>query len=134
MESGLSPVRIDKWLWASRLFKARALAAQAVSGGRVHVNGAAVRPSRQVRPGDRIELTRGRVRMCVVVTATAERRGSATDAARLYEETAESREARELQAAGRRLARPPGIELGDRPTKRDRRLYERLPGARRRGR
>jgi ribosome-associated heat shock protein Hsp15 len=128
-----APVRIDKWLWAARLLKTRVQAAQAVSGGRVHLNGAAVRPSRQVRPGDRVELTRGPLRTCVVVTATAERRGSATEAARLYEETAESREAREAYAAQRRLAKPPGAELGGRPTKRDRRRYEKLPGARRRG-
>ena len=134
MADGPARVRIDKWLWAARLFKTRSAAAQAVNGGRVHVDGEAVRPSRQVRAGDRIELTRGQVRMCVVVTGTAERRGSAADAARLYEETAESREARELHAAQRRLTRPPGVELGGRPTKRDRRLYERLPGARRRGR
>lgn len=134
MEGSSGTVRIDKWLWAARLFKTRTLAAQAVNGGRVHVNGEAVRPSRQMRPGDRIDLTRGQVRMSIVVTGTAERRGSAADAAKLYEETAESREARELQAAQRRLARPPGVELGGRPTKRDRRLYEKLPGARRRGR
>jgi ribosome-associated heat shock protein Hsp15 len=134
VESGSAPVRIDKWLWAARLLKTRTLAAEAVSGGRVHVNGAAVRPSRQVRPGDRVELTRGQLRMCVVVTATADRRGPAAEAAALYEETAESRQARELHAAGRRLARPPGVELGGRPTKRDRRRYEKLPGARRRGR
>lgn len=134
VETRSPPVRIDKWLWAARLLKTRALAAQAVSGGQVHLNGVAVRPSRQVRPGDRLELTRGQLRMCVIVTGTAERRGSAADAARLYEETAESREARELHIAQRRLAQPPGVELGGRPTKRDRRRYEKLPGARRRGR
>jgi ribosome-associated heat shock protein Hsp15 len=128
-----APVRIDKWLWAARLHKTRPLAARAVSGGRVHLNGVPVRPSRLVRPGDLLELTQGQLRMSVIVTGTAERRGSATDAARLYEETEESRQARELHVAQRRLAKPPGVELGGRPTKRDRRRYEKLPGARRRG-
>ena len=127
-------MRIDKWLWAARLLKTRALAAQAVSGGRVHVNGVAVRPSRQVRPGDRLELTKGQLRMCLIVTGTAERRGSAAVASQLYEETAESRQARELHVAQRRVSQPPGVELGGRPTKRERRRYETLPGARRRGR
>ena len=134
VETGSTPVRIDKWLWVARLLKTRALAAEAVSGGRVHVNGAAVRPSRLVRVGDRVELTRGGLRTCVIVTATAERRGRAADAARLYEETAESREARELHLAQRRLAKPPVAESGGRPTKRDRRRYEKLRGARRRTR
>ena len=131
---GDAPVRIDKWLWAARLTKTRALAAQAVNAGRVHVNGSAVRPSRQVGPGDRVELTRGGLRTTVIVKATAERRGPAKVAAALYEETPESRQARELQLEQRRLEQPPGGELGGRPTKRDRRRYERLPGARRRGR
>lgn len=127
-------MRIDKWLWAARLTKTRALAAQAVNAGRVHVNGSAVRPSRQVGPGDRVELTRAGLRTTVIVKATAERRGPAKVAAGLYEETPESRQARELQLEQRRLEQPPGAELGGRPTKRDRRRYERLPGARRRGR
>ena len=132
MQRGSPPVRIDKWLWAARLLKTRALAAQAVSGGRVHVNGVAVRPSRQVRPGDRVELTKGGLGMCVIVTDTAERRGPAAEAKQLYEEIAESVQARELHIAQRRVAQPPGVELGGRPTKRDRRRYEKSPGARRR--
>jgi ribosome-associated heat shock protein Hsp15 len=128
----MTAVRIDKWLWAARLLKTRVLAAEAVSGGRVHVNGAAVRPSRQVREGDRVELTRGGVRTCVIVKGTAERRGPAAQAAQLYEETPESQRARELYIAQRRLAQPPGVELGGRPTKRDRRRYEKSPGARQR--
>lgn len=118
------PIRVDRWLCAARFFKSRPLATQAVEGGRVHVNGQAVKPSRPVRPGDRLEITKGQVRLTVVVTATAERRGSAEDAARLYEETPESRQARELHAIQRRLAQPPGAGLGTRPTKRDRRRYE----------
>jgi ribosome-associated heat shock protein Hsp15 len=128
------PVRVDKWLWAARLLKTRALAAEAVKGGRVHVNGHAVKPSRDVGEGDRIEVTTGASRIVVDVRGTAERRGSATDAARLFEETPESRAAREREREARRLARPPEIERGGgRPTKRDRRRYEQSAASRRRG-
>jgi ribosome-associated heat shock protein Hsp15 len=131
MDAGSAAVRVDKWLWAARLAKTRVLATDAVKGGLVHVNGQAVKPSREIRVGDRLEVTKGQVRLTVIVTGTAERRGSATDAARLYEETQESRQARELHAAQRRLAQPAGADLGTRPTKRDRRRYEKSPGARR---
>jgi ribosome-associated heat shock protein Hsp15 len=128
------PVRIDKWLWAARLVKTRALAAEAVKGGRVHVDGRAVKPSRDVRPGDRIELTVGTVRRIVDVRGTAERRGPASEAVRLYEETPESIAARERDREARRFAPAPEIDRGaGRPTKRDRRRYERSSGSRRRG-
>jgi ribosome-associated heat shock protein Hsp15 len=123
-----APVRLDRWLWAARLVKTRALAAEAVKGGRVHVNGRAVKPSREVGPGDRIEVTLGERRMVVDVRRTSERRGPAREAVLLYEETAESREARERAAAERRLAPPPAVPGGPRPTKRDRRRLERARG------
>lgn len=125
------PVRVDKWLWAARLVKTRALAVEAVKGGRVQVNGQRIKPSKEIRPGDRLEITIGQVRLCVVVRGTALRRGPASEAAVLYEETAESREARERHAAERRLTRPPGADRGARPTKRDRRRLEATQGSRR---
>ena len=109
--------------------KTRALAAEAVKSGRVKVNGIAAKPSKEVGPGDRLELRTGPVRMDVVVEGVAPRRGPAAEAAKLYEETAASREARDRHAAERRLARQEGGE-GGRPTKRDRRLLERLKGRR----
>src|SRR3954447_13627059 len=121
------PMRIDKWLWAARLSKTRALAADAVKSGRVQVNGVAAKPSKEVRPGDRLELRTGPVRMNLIVRGTAPRRGPASQAGRLYEETAESREARERHAEQRRLARQEGGE-GGRPTKRERRRLEKLKG------
>jgi ribosome-associated heat shock protein Hsp15 len=133
MHEPSAPVRVDRWLWAARLLKTRALAAEAVRGGRVHVGGHAVKPSRDVRPGDRLEVTLGPVRRCVVVLATAERRGPAREAALLYEETAESIAAREHAAAQRRLAGPVGPAGGPRPTKRDRRRMQADADARRRG-
>jgi len=123
-------VRLDRWLWAARLFKTRPLAAEAVKGGLVHVGGKATKPSRDVRPGDRVDVTKGPVRLSVVVRATSERRGPASEAALLYEETAESREARERAAQQRRLAPPPMPAPGARPTKRDRRRFEQATGRR----
>lgn len=113
---------MDRWLWTARLFKTRGLAAGAVTGGRVHVNGVAVKPSREVGPGDRLELSIGSVRRTVIVRGTAERRVSAAVAADLYDETEESVAEVERQAELRRLAGP--VNLGGRPTKRDRRRYD----------
>jgi ribosome-associated heat shock protein Hsp15 len=134
MDEAAAPVRVDKWLWAARLLKTRALAVDAVKGGRVHVNGRAVKPSRELRPGDRVEVTLGQRRLEVVVRGLSERRGPAKEAALLYEETPESREARERDAAARRLESPTGPERGPRPTKRDRRRFEEAAGRRRRSR
>ncbi len=119
------PVRIDRWLWAARLAKTRALAAEAVKGGRVHLNGRAVKPGREVRPGDRLEVTIGQTRLKMVVRATALRRGPAREAAALFEETPESLQAREQRAEQRRLAAASAPEPGPRPTKRDRRRLDR---------
>jgi len=115
-------MRVDRWLWTARLFKTRGLAAGAVTGGRVHVNGVAVKPSREVGPGDRLEISIGSVRRTVIVRGTAERRVSAAVAADLYDETEESVAEGERQAELRRLAGP--VNLGGRPTKRDRRRYD----------
>lgn len=124
-------LRVDKWLWAARLTKTRSLAADAVKGGRVQVNGQRAKPSKEVGTGDRLDITIGQVRRSVVVLGVAPRRGPAKEAELLYEETAESRAAREAEATQRRLAPPPGADLGARPTKRDRRRFEATPGARR---
>jgi ribosome-associated heat shock protein Hsp15 len=126
MDESAEPVRVDKWLWAARLLKTRALAAEAVKGGRVHVNGSAVKPSRDLRPGDLLELTLGPRRLAVVVRATSERRGPAKEAALLYEETPESLAAREQYGEQRRLERIAEPDYGGRPTKRDRRKLARL--------
>jgi len=124
------PVRIDKWLWAARLAKTRPLAAEAVRGGHVEVNGRRVPPGRKVAVGDRVEATIGGVKRVVVVRGTAERRGSASVAATLYEETPESVAERERLAEQRRIERaigdglPGGPGGGPRPTKRDRRRLD----------
>ena len=115
-------MRVDKWLWTARLFKTRSLAAEAVKGGRVHVNGIAVKPGREVRLGDELEVTVGQTRRTVIVRGEAPRRVSAAAAAVLYVETEQSIAARETQAQMRRLGAP--VDLGARPTKRDRRRFE----------
>jgi ribosome-associated heat shock protein Hsp15 len=125
-------VRIDRWLWAARFFKTRSAATDAVSGGRVHLNGARVKPAKDVRPGDAVEVTVGDTRRTVVVLGVAERRGPASVAQSLYEETPESIARREQRAAERRLARPFGTDLGARPPKQDRRRLEALRRAERR--
>src|SRR5438477_10022585 len=103
--------RVDKWLWAARFFKTRGAATEAVLGGRVHVNGERVKPAKAVIAGDRLEITLGPVRRVVVVKALAERRGPASVAATLYEETPESVEGRGRRALEPRLARPAGNGL-----------------------
>ena len=124
-------MRIDKWLWAARVFKTRALAIDAIRGGRVHVGGAAVKASKEVHPGDRVEVTLDRgFRLELIVRGLAERRGPAKEAVLLYEETDASRAARERHAAELKLAAPPGGRGGGRPTKRDRRRMEATRGRR----
>ncbi len=130
----MNEVRIDKWLWAARLFKTRSGASQAVLGGRVHLNGERVKPSKLVRAGDVIEVTIRSVRRTLAVTGVAERRGSASVAATLYKETPASLAAREQYANERRLARPLGADLGARPTKQARRRLDALRRAERRTR
>jgi ribosome-associated heat shock protein Hsp15 len=125
-------VRVDKWLWAARFFKTRGAATEAVLGGHVQVNGARVKPAREVVVGDRLEITRSSERWTVIVTGLADRRGSASVAATLYDETPESVDERQRRRNERRLARPLGADLSARPTKRDRRRLDALRRAQRR--
>jgi ribosome-associated heat shock protein Hsp15 len=125
-------VRIDKWLWAARFFKTRSAATDAVAGGHVHVDGERVKPARDIKVGDRLEIRRGQQRFRVTVMGLADRRGPASVAAALYEEDAESIAARERQREERRLAKPIGADLSARPTKRDRRRLDALRRAQRR--
>lgn len=128
MNPDAESLRIDKWMWAARLVKTRGDAVDAVNGGRVEVNGRRVKPSKDVQPGDRLELTTGPVRREVLVRGISRRRGPASEAALLYTETAASQAARELHAQERRLTRPVFDDAGSRPTKRDRRRYDAARG------
>jgi ribosome-associated heat shock protein Hsp15 len=115
-------VRLDKWLWAARLYKTRSLAAEEITKGRISLNGQAVKAAREVRIGDLLEVRQGPVVRILKVVGLSQVRGPAPVAQALYDETPESRLARETAAAQRRM----GIEPADalvqgRPTKRDRR-------------
>jgi len=129
--SGTQRVRLDKWLWAARFYKTRSMATAAISGGHVEVNQGRAKASRSVAIGDCIEIVKGEVRVAVTVTALAERRRSAPEAALLYEETAASRARREAARERRRDAPAAPLAVsGGRPTKRDRRRLDRLTGRR----
>ena len=120
----LIEMRLDKWLWAARLFKTRSLAADEVERGRVLVNGQAAKPARALRPGDRVQLrqARGPTPRELIVEGLALTRGPAPVAQALYEETPESLRARQEAADARRLAAEPALAIEQgRPTKRDRR-------------
>ncbi|MBK7331116.1 MAG: RNA-binding S4 domain-containing protein [Betaproteobacteria bacterium] len=115
-------VRIDKWLWAARFYRTRTLACDAIESGQVRVDGERVKPSRGVKAGDRVTVRKGGIAWEVEVAALAERRGSATEAARLYREDAASVAAREQEVARRKAAAPSRVP--GRPTKRDRRALD----------
>jgi len=121
-------LRLDKWLWAARFFKTRGLAAEAIQGGRVHLNGKRVKPARSVRIGDRLEIHKGEVRFELEVAALSRQRRPAPEARRLYAETEASLAQRQALLArrqaegGRRLGHP------GRPDRRQRRQARRLRG------
>lgn len=128
MDSGENRVRLDKWLWAARFFKTRALAGSAVSGGKVHLQGNRIKPSRAVKIGDCFEIQRGYERFEVVVTGLTERRGSATEAQSLYQETGDSRERREIEMEKRKLAALQRPRSATRPDKKQRRKIRQFTG------
>ncbi len=119
-------VRLDKWLWAARFFKTRALAGEAVDGGHVHLNGARVKPARAVRPGDELRIRRGEEEFTVSVRQLSERRGPASVARELFEESEASRLARERAAEARRLQRLANPQPSHRPDKKARRQIHRF--------
>ena len=121
-EVGQSAVRLDKWLWAARFFKTRQLAVDAIAAGRVEVNGDRVKPAKTIKPGDQLLLRKPPVEYRLVVSAVAEKRGSATIARALFEESSESIAARERLVAELREMPPPLFR--GRPTKKDRRTIE----------
>ena len=119
-------VRVDRWLWAARFFKTRALAAAAVAGGKVQVNGSRAKPAKQLRGGDRLRVRVGPYDWLVTVRAVSERRGPPKDAQLLYDESPDGRAARERLAEAHRIAPTPTYEGKGRPTKKDRRKLELL--------
>ncbi len=120
-DAGESGVRLDKWLWAARFFKTRALATEAINGGHVHLNGGRIKPSRAVKSGDTLTIRKGPQEFTVTVLALSARRGPAAEARRLYEESTESIEQRERLSEERRLHAAKTPHPDRRPDKRDRR-------------
>ena len=119
-------VRLDKWLWAARFFKTRALAATAIETGKVEVNGERAKRAKQLQIGDSLLVRIGPYHHLITVRGLSENRGPAPIAAKLYEETEEGRKARETMQLQMKVARSvPGYDRG-RPTKKDRRDIERV--------
>jgi ribosome-associated heat shock protein Hsp15 len=119
-------VRLDKWLWAARFYKTRSLAAKAVTGGKVQVNGRRAKRASNLHVGDRVRVRKGPHEYHLVVQRLSERRGPASEAATLYEETPESIQARESLKAQRKAAPQYSFREGGRPSKKERRQLDRL--------
>src|SRR5262245_55836324 len=123
----MDSVRLDKWLWAARFFKTRSLATDAIAGGKVDVNGDRAKPAKAVKPGDKIRLRSGPYEHILIVKELGERRGPASVAQSLYEETEASRTERERLAAQLKMAPATFVyEEKGRPTKKDRRDLSRF--------
>ena len=122
---GMDSVRIDKWLWAARFFKTRSLATQAVDAGRVRLDDERIKPARNIRRGESLRIENEGGIHEVVVKELADKRGPASVAQGLYQETPESIASRQAAAENRRFFREPATSIKGRPTKRDRRLLDR---------
>jgi ribosome-associated heat shock protein Hsp15 len=116
-----SSVRLDKWLWAARYFKTRSVAREEVSGGKVHLNGNRAKPGRTINIGDELQIQRGEEEFVITIVEPSSRRGPATVARTLYEESDESRIRREKLAEERKLERQQHATRERRPDKRQRR-------------
>ena len=125
-KGSLDRMRLDKWLWAARFFKTRSLATQAIDNGRVKLNGERVKPARDVKPGDRLDIHLGEMDWTLTVRALAMQRGPAPVAQALYQEDPASQVRRQRQADDRKLAANPAATIKGRPTKRDRRQIHRF--------
>jgi len=117
----LERMRIDKWLWAARFYKTRSLAAQAVAAGHVRLDGHTLKPAREIRCGDPLEIAIGDQTWSAAVHGLSDQRRPAAEAQQLYEESSESRARRAAQREVRQLAPVPGSDLRGRPTKKARR-------------
>lgn len=129
MSHELSSVRVDKWLWAARFFKTRSLATDAAEGGRVQVNGLRAKPAKEVRIGDRVEVSIGDMLWELHIEGLSDKRGPAPEARKLYRESEASTARREQAMENRRLQVEPSQEIHGRPTKRDRRVMDRWKGS-----
>ena len=122
-------MRLDKWLWAARFFKTRSLATQAIEQGRVKLNGDRIKPAREIRPQDRLEIQLGDHVWMLTVRALSMQRGPAPVAQQLYAEAPDSIARRQQQASEHKLSVNPAAAITGRPTKRDRRQIHRFTDA-----
>jgi ribosome-associated heat shock protein Hsp15 len=120
--------RIDKWLWAARFFKTRSLASEAVERGRVKLNDERCKPARALKAGDLLDIDNGSTEWQVRVVGLSDKRGPATVARQLYEETPEGIRRQQEQTERRQLFAEPADAIRGRPTKRDRRVLDRSRG------
>ena len=128
MQTELEAIRLDKWLWTARFFKTRKLAADAISGGKIHVNNQRTKPGKEVKPGTKLTITKDTYRWDVTIIAISNQRRSAKEAVLLYEETAESLAKRQQQIIQQREQREL-FDFSDRehkPNKKERRLIHRF--------
>ena len=128
METSKIKARLDKWLWAARFFKTRTLAAEAISGGKVHLNGNRVKPAHGVGIGDELEIRKGAYEFVVIVKELSVQRGPAQTAKLLYEETRASLTARTQLAEMHRLSALANPHTDNRPNKKQRRQIIRFTG------
>ncbi len=120
-------MRLDKWLWAARFYKTRKLAAEAVSGGKVHLNGQRTKPGKEVRPGSRLHISKNGLEWDIEVLVLPKQRRPASEAAGFWTESDDSRERREKQLALLRAARVAApVHTEGRPSKKDRRLIHKF--------
>ena len=122
----MESVRLDRWLWAARFFKTRARAVKAIEGGKVHLNGSRAKRSKTVKPGDELTIRRGIFEYDIEIMGISDRRGSAVIAQELYEESADSIERRNQVREQLKSAPTPGFDGRGRPTKKDRRMLDRM--------
>ena len=120
----MESVRIDKWLWAARFFKTRSQATDAVDAGRVRLAGERIKPARNVKCGDMLQIDNGSTEWEVEVRALSDKRGSADVAQKLYAETEQSVKKRQQESDRRKFFKEPSLTIKGRPTKRDRRLLD----------
>jgi len=123
--AGVTRVRLDKWLWAARFYKTRAIAKHAIEGGKVHCEGSRTKPSKEIEVGVQINLRQGFDEKTVIVKALSERRRGAPEAQLLYDETAESVERRRRNAEQRKL-QPRHLQTATKPNKKQRRLIQKF--------
>ena len=129
MAAEIKAVRLDKWLWASRFFKTRKDAVEAINGGKVHLNGARIKPSRNVQINDKLQITRNNEKYSVTVLGLNDKRRPAKEAQLLYEEDEQSIEARETEREIRRINNASVAMPSTRPNKKQRRQIDRFKGS-----